>query len=185
MSNLLCSDQEVYCDQLLWKGKMDVIRYCTPEWLSESARLYRENPKFQQELSKITTKVFYRITAEPTWGIEEDILFGAIVEKGFIHELRFFSVEEAKQNADFILSATPQEWKKILRKENKFLTDFMLGKISLEQGSKVGVLGIAPYANHLINSLTQFELKFQDELSPEELEEYRSYSRDFRVRLGV
>jgi hypothetical protein len=164
---------------------MEVIRYCTPEWLSESARLYRENPKFQQELSKVTTKVFYRITAEPAWGLDQDILFGAIVEKGILHELKFFSFQEAKQIAEFILSATPQEWKKILRKENKFVTDFLLGKIALEQGSKVGVLGIAPYANHFINALTQFELKFQDELSPEEVEEYRSYANDFRARLGV
>ena len=164
---------------------MDVIRYCTPEWLSESARLYHENPKFQQELSKNTTKIMFRITAEPAWGIDPDIIFGAIMEKGFLHELRFFSVEEAKRIADFIVSATPQGWKKILRKENKFVTDFMLGKIALEQGNKVGVLAIAPYANHFVNALTQFELKFQDELSPEELEEFRSYAREFRARLDI
>ena len=82
-------------------------------------------------------------------------------------------------------TATPQEWKKILRKENKFLTDFMLGKITLEQGTKVGVLGLAPYANSFVDALTQVELRFPDELTAQELEEYRAYVRDFRARLGV
>ena len=159
--------------------------YCTPEWLEESARLYQETPKFQKELEKVTTKVFYRIQAEPAWGIERDILFGAIVTKGQLEALTFFSEEEAKETAEFIMAATPQEWKTILRKENKFLTEFMLGKIALEQGSKVGVLGLAPYANSFINALTQFELQFQDEMTSQEVEEFRAYMQEFRAKLGV
>jgi hypothetical protein len=83
------------------------------------------------------------------------------------------------------MGATPQEWKKILRKENKFLTDFMLGKISLEQGSKVGVLGLAPYANTFIEALTQVELQFPDEMEAGALAEFRSYVSKFRDQLAV
>lgn len=164
---------------------MTTCNYCTPEWFEESARIYRSTPKLQKELEKVTSKVFYRITAEPSWGIERDFIFGAIVNKGELQALSFFSEEDAKETADFIMSAPPQEWKKILRKENKFLTDFMLGKIALEQGSKVGVLGLAPYANAFIDALTQVELQFQDEMTPEELEEYRSYSKKFSTELGI
>ena len=164
---------------------MTACRYCTPEWLEESARIYRETPDFQQKLAKVTVKVFYRVRAEPAWGIEQDILFGAIVEEGELLDLGFFSEEDARDTAEFIMGASPQEWKKILRKENKFLTDFMLGKITLEQGSKVGVLGLAPHANTFIDALTQVELEFPDELSAEELEAYRAYQEEFRARLGV
>ncbi len=52
------------------------------------------------------------------------------------------------------MAASPQEWKLVLRKEHKFLTDFMLGKIRLEQGSKVGVLGFAPFADTFIDAVT-------------------------------
>jgi len=164
---------------------MTVCRYCTPEWLEESARIYRGTPDFQEKLAKVTVKVFYRVKAEPTWGIQPDILFGALVDKGELLELAFFSEEVALETAEFIMAATPQEWKRILRKENKFLTDFMLGKITLEQGSKVGVLGLAPHANTFIDALTQVELRFPDELSVDELEEYRAYQKEFRTRLGV
>ncbi len=159
--------------------------YCTPEWLEESARIYRATPELQEQLKKVTTKVFYRVEAEPAWGIDEDLLFGAVVKEGELKELGFFSEEAARETADFIMAATPQEWKKILRKDSKFLTDFMLGRITLEQGSKVGVLGLAPYANSFIDALTQVELKFPDELTPEELEAYRARVKAFRAELGV
>jgi len=164
---------------------MTVCRYCTPEWLEESARIYRATPRFREQLEKVTVKVFYRIKAEPAWGIDRDILFGAIVNKGELEELAFFSEEAARATAEYIMRATPQEWKKILRKENKFLTDFMLGQITLEQGGRVGVLGLAPHANTFVDALTQVELRFPDELTPQELEEYRGYVEEFRTRLGV
>lgn len=164
---------------------MTVYRYPTPEWLEESAKRYRATPRFKQTLEKITTKIFFLIRAEPAWGIEQDIVFGAITEKGALLDLRFFSSQEARELADFIMGATPQEWKKILRKENKFLTDFMLGKISLEHGSKVGVLGLAPYANIFIEALTQVELQFPDEMEAGTLAEFHSYVNNFRNRLAV
>lgn len=159
--------------------------YCTPEWLEESARIYRATPELQEQLKKVTTKVFYRVEAEPAWGIDEDLIFGAVVKEGELKDLGFFSEEGARETADFIMAATPQEWKKILRKDSKFLTDFMLGRITLEQGSKIGVLGLAPYANSFIDALTQVELKFPDELTPEELEAYRARVKAFRAELGV
>jgi hypothetical protein len=159
--------------------------YCTPEWLEESARVYRSTPHYQQALKKVSTRIFYRITAEPAWGIEPDMIFGADVTQGVLNELRFYSQDEAKKNAEFIMAASPQEWKLILKKEHKFLTDFMLGKIRLEQGSKVGVLGLAPYADTFIDAVTQVNLKFQDELDPEQLKAYRDYAAQFRPKLGI
>jgi len=163
---------------------MDYI-YCTPEWLEESARVYRTTPRYQEALKRVSTRILYRVTAEPEWGIDSDIIFGADVTKGVLNDLRFYREDEAKLKAEFIMSASPQEWKLILRKEHKFLTDFMLGKIKLEQGSKVGVLGLAPYADSFIDAITQVDLKFQDELTPEQLHDYRQYASQYRMKLGI
>ena len=164
---------------------MEKYRYCTPEWLEETKQRTKSQPKFQQQLSKLSIKIYYRIKAEPDWGIDADIIFGAVVDRGEMLELGFYSEQDAKREAEFIMAATPQEWKKLLRKEHKFLTEFMLGKITLEQGSKVGVLGVAPYANTYIELLTQVDLQFPDEMSPDELEEFRGYVNEFRSELGV
>jgi len=159
--------------------------YCTPEWLEESARVYRQTPRYQEALKKVTTRIMYRIYAEPAWGIDADFIFGADVTNGVLNALQFYNENEAKEKADFIMAASPQEWKMILRKEHKFLTDFMLGKIKLEQGSKVGVLGLAPYADVFIDAVTQVNLQFQDELSPQQVDEYRQYAAQFRTKLGI
>ena len=161
------------------------IRYCSPEWLEESAKLYRATDRFENALKKITTKIFYRISAEPAWGIEKDIIFGAEVEAGKLLELAFFSEAETQKRAAFILSATPQVWKGILRKDKKFISEFMLGKVKLEAGSKTELLKITPYANHFVDALTQFPLQFQDEMSPEEVDAYRADLSGFREKAGV
>jgi len=163
---------------------MDII-YCTPEWFEECARLYQATPHFEETLKNVSRNICYRITAEPKWGIDADFIFGMSVTKGVLNYLRFFSEAEAKEKAEFIMTATPQEWKLILRKEHKFLTDFTLGKVKLEQGSKVEVFKVAPHANTIVDILTQVNLIFQDELSPQQLEEYRQYAAQFRSRLGL
>lgn len=161
------------------------IRYCSPEWLEESAKVYRSIPRFEEALKKVTTKIFYRITAEPAWGIEKDIVFGAVVEAGKLLDLNYYSESEAKKTASFILAATPQVWKGIIRKEKKFITEFMLGKVTLEEGSKPGLLKITPYANHFIDALSQFEIQFPDEMSADELEAFRVELSSYRENSGV
>ena len=164
---------------------MITCQYCTPKWLEESFRIYQSSNEFEEKLKKLSVKVFFRIQQDPAWGLERDILFGAFVIAGNMKKLNFFSEGEAKKQADFILSATPREWKRILRKESKFITDFMVGKIKLEMGSKVGILGLAPHANTLVDSLTQVELQFPDEMSDEEFTRYRAHVAEFRIDMGV
>ena len=164
---------------------MAVYKYCTPEWFEELEKTYRSDSRFEEQFKKLTMVVCYRVKAEPAWGIEKDIIFGNELDKGRLIKLGFYSEEDAKKDATFILSATPQEWKKILRKEAKFVTDFMLGKIKLEQGSKVAVLKLAPLSDKLVDFLTQHEIQFPDEMSSDELARYRSYLEELRSKLGV
>jgi hypothetical protein len=164
---------------------MTVLRYCTPEWLETNAGGYQQNPRFQKEFAKLSLSVCYQVNAEPAWGLDRDIFFIAQVDKGQLLKLAFISEDEAQTQADYILAASPQEWKKILRKESKFVADFMLGKITLEKGSKIGVINLAPHSNTFIDALTQYPLQFPDEMSPEELECYQADVKAFREALNV
>jgi hypothetical protein len=163
---------------------MDCI-YCTPEWFEECARIYRATPRFQEAMKKLSTRVYFRVTANPEWGIDSDFIFGGVITKGMIDDLRFFSEDEVKEKGELVMEASPQEWKLLLRKEHKFITDFMLKKIRLEKGSIAAVLGVAPYADSFIDALTQVNLIFQDELNPSQLNEYREYASKFRSKLGL
>jgi putative sterol carrier protein len=164
---------------------MATLRYCTPEWLEKNAQGYQENPRFRKELTKLSMIICFQVNAEPDWGLDENITFVAGVDKGELLKLAFIRDDEAQREADFILAASPQEWKQILRKERKFVADFMLGKISLLKGSKVGVIGLAPHSNSFIDALTQYPLQFPDEMSAEELAVYRKDVASFRSAMKV
>ena len=164
---------------------MTVYQYCTPEWLAESAVRYQENPKFKKALQKLTMKMAFRVKADPALGIDRDILFAAYVDKGEMEKLGFISEADAEKEADYILAATPQQWTKLLRKESMFAGDILVGKIAIEKGSKPGVIRIAPHSTTFVDALTQVDLQFPDEMSPDELAQYRAYINQFRAELAV
>jgi putative sterol carrier protein len=161
------------------------VRYCSKEWLEECGRLYSTTDSLENALKKVTTKLYFRITADPTWGIEEDILFGAELKAGKLLDLGYYSEEDAQKEADFILATSPQIWKGLLRRDNKFITEFITGKINLEQGSKVELLKITPYANYMVDVMTQVEIQYQDEMTSEEVEDFRADLAQFREETGV
>jgi hypothetical protein len=164
---------------------MAVYQYCTPEWLEELEKAYQADPTYEKTFKKLSLILCFRVSAEPSWAIDKDIIFGAGMDEGKLTMLKFFSEEEAIGDATFILTATPQNWKRLLRKEAKFITEFMLGKIKLEQGSKITILKLAPLSDKLMDFMTTYEIRFPDEMSSDELEKYRSGMEQFRSELGV
>lgn len=160
--------------------------YCTPNWLQESQEIYNSNPQAKEKLKKLSARMAYRVKAEPSWGINKDVYFCAYFESGELNKLELVS-KEAAFDAQYLMAATPKVWKNVLTKKSKFITDFMLGKIKLENGSKVGVLTVAPHANDILDALVPagMNLVFPDELPSDELEQYRSNMVEFRKELGV
>jgi hypothetical protein len=159
---------------------MTTHQFCTPEWLEESARIYRASPDAKNKLKKLTAKICCRVKSDPDWGIGEDIIFGAFFDKGDLRTLNFFTEDEAFQEADYLMTATPETWKKILRNEREFVTDFMLDKIKLELGTKTKMLELALQVNKIFDFLTQVDLQFPDEMSEDELISYRSKMETLR-----
>ncbi|MFC2028999.1 hypothetical protein ACFLTX_03625 [Chloroflexota bacterium] len=166
---------------------MKTYQYCTREWLEESARQYAADPRFENEFAKITqtkTKYVFRVKAEQEWGIDRDVLFGAVVEKGRLLDMTFYNEHDAGRDVDFILAATPQEWTRLLRKETKFIAMVMLKKVQIEHGEFAGLLKIAPHGDAFVDALTQVPLQFPDEMSTEELQLYRQKLNSLQEGLG-
>jgi putative sterol carrier protein len=160
--------------------------YCTPKWLEESKEIYNANPLAKEKLKKLSAKMAYRVQASPSWGINKDIYFCAYFESGELNKLELVP-KEAAYDAQYLMAATPGVWKNVLTKKSKFITDFMLGRIKLENGSKVGVLTVAPHANDILDALMPagMNLVFSDDLPADELEQYRSNMVAFRKELEV
>ena len=164
---------------------MAQFQFCTPQWLEECAKIYSSSPELQKPLQKLTVKMAYRVLEKPEWGIDKSIIFCTFFDSGELTKACLLSEEQAKQEAQFLTVASPERWAMLLRKESKFGTDFALGRVKLEIGSKVGVLAVAPYAGHVVNLLTQPDFNFPDEMSAEELEGYRANMNPIRDELGA
>ena len=164
---------------------MDTIRYCTPQWLKECKKRYDENTSLQARLKKISRKMVFLVKADPAWGIDKDIYFCSFFDAGKLLKLELISPQTAAEEADYILEATPQEWVDILRKKTKFIARFMMQEIKLPQGEKVDVLSLAPYANDLVDVLALPELQYPDEMTPEQLEAYRTDMHAFHTKMGI
>ena len=74
---------------------MESVRYLTPEWVEESLKAYHSDPSHQERLKKLTTRMCYRIKADPSWGIEKDIMFGTFFDKGKLTKMDYFTEEDA------------------------------------------------------------------------------------------
>lgn len=162
---------------------MTTCIYPTPEWLEESAKLY--DSTFENKLRKLSGHYGYRIKAEPSWGIEKDLMQCCILDAGKLVELKFYTEEEAQKEANFIMAASAQVWKNILTKADKFVAAFMSRKIKLEKGNPVKALALGPYAPTMVDALTQVELRFPDDLSPDELETFKASFAEYREKAGV
>jgi hypothetical protein len=154
-----------------------------PQWLEESAKLY--DSTFENKLKKISGHYAYRIKAEPAWGIDRDLMQCSVMDAGKLIEMKFYTEEEAQRDADFIMAASAPVWKNILTKADKFVAAFMARRIKLEKGNPVKALALGPYAGTMVVSLTQVELVFPDDLSPDEFEEFKVSFARFREEAGV
>ena len=74
---------------------------------------------------------------------------------------------------------------RILTKKDKFVGAFMGGRVKLKKGNTVGALALGPHAGNLVDVLTQVDLKFPDDLSPEELEAFKKDLAAKRSERGI
>ena len=162
---------------------MTTYVYPQPEWVDDSVALYDEG--FEKKLASLSGKFAYQISAEPDWGIETDTYISMVLEAGKLIEFKSCSRDYAFETADFVLSATPPAWKRILTKKDKFVGAFMGGRVKLEKGDTVGALALGPHANTLVDVLTQVELTFPDDLNPEELEAFKTEFAQKRTERGI
>jgi putative sterol carrier protein len=164
-----------------------MIPYATPEWVAEVGKNYKANPDNQNKTFKgMNIFLSFRILADAKFGIEKDIYFCSHLENGALQDdSALLSKEDAEKKSDFILSAPPEMWKKLIKKEQGFVSAFMTGKIKLDQGSRARVIGLASKSGPLIETFYKVDTEWPDGMSPQRLEEYKAQVKGFREKLKV
>jgi hypothetical protein len=81
-----------------------------------------------------------------------------------------WSKEDAEKKSDFILTATPSVWKKMIK---------------LDKGSAPKVIGLAPKSPAVLGAFNKIDPEWPDEMTPQRLQEYKAKVAEFRQRLGI
>ena len=164
-----------------------MIPYATPEWVANVGNNYKANPDNQNKTFKgMTIFLTFRILADPKFGIAKDIYFCNDLANGALQDdSALISKEDAENQSDFILSATPQIWKKLIRKEQGFVSSFMSGKIKLDKGSTARIISLASKSGALIETFYKVDTEWPNEMSPQRLEQYKAQVKAFREKLKV
>jgi putative sterol carrier protein len=147
--------------------------YLSQEWLEYSFEAYQTNAHLQDRLKKVTHDMVYRIMANPEWGIDNDLYFALDMKAGVLSRLAYTNKEDA-QKADFIVAGSPKEWIDIMKDKTRFIARFMMSELKLDMGDRLDVIRLAPYVREMVKMLTQVEVHYPDDMSPEEIETYRA-----------
>jgi putative sterol carrier protein len=164
-----------------------MIAYATPEWVAAVGENYRANPENANKIFKgMTIFLSFRIEADPKFGLDEDIDFGTHVEDGVLQDdSTLMSKEDSARKAEFILTAPPGIWKRLIQKEEGFVSSFMTGKIKLAKGEAPKIIALASKSPALVDAFNKVETEWPDDMSPQRLEEYKAQVKEFRERLGI
>ncbi len=164
-----------------------MIPYATPEWVEAMGKNYRANPDNQNKIFKgMNIFLTFRVLADPKVGLEKDICFATHLENGVLQDdSTLLSKEDAEKKSDFIVSATPQVWKSVIKKERGFVSAFMTGKIKLDKGSAPRVISLASKSPAVVESFYKIDTEWPDEMSPQRLQEYSAKVAEFRQKLKL
>ena len=162
-----------------------MVPYATPQWLDAVGKNYSANPENRNKHFKgMNIYLTFRILADPNLAIDKDIYFSVHVAEGALQDdSAVISKEVAEEKSDFILSATPQLWKKLIRKQQGFVSAFMTNKIKLDKGMAPRILSLASKSGALIEPFYQVDTEWPDEMSPQRLEQYRAELKTISEKL--
>ena len=164
-----------------------MIPYATPEWVAEVGKNYKANPDNQNKTFKgMTLFLSFRILADSKFGIDKDIYFCSHLVNGALQDdSALLSKGDADKKSDFILSATPEIWKKLIQKRQGFISLVMTAKIKLDKGLAPKLLSLAPKSGPLIEVFNRVDTEWPDEMSPQRLEQYKAQVKTFREKLKI
>lgn len=163
---------------------MAQVKYLTPEHLDAITAAFQA-PEVQKALEKLTTKIAWRVKAEPSWGLDQDVIYATEIKAGVTSPLHYVTEAEAKSFAEFFMVAKPDVWKKIDSGKADFATQLTMMKVKLAKGSLMQMMKLAPYSKDMVKATKTVEVRYPDEMSPEELAEYRQNINAALTKVGT
>ncbi|MBM4445063.1 MAG: hypothetical protein FJ020_07155 [Chloroflexi bacterium] len=164
-----------------------MLPYVMPEWVDQAGKNYTANPDNAQKTFRgMNIFLTFRVLADPKFGLHNDIYFAMHLENGVLQpDSTLVSKADALAKSDFVVSATPDVWKGVIKKQKGFISAFMTAKIKLDKGNPTRMVSLASKSSAVVEAFNNIDTEWPDEMSPQRLHDYESRLAEVRQKLGV
>jgi putative sterol carrier protein len=165
----------------------EMLPYVTPEWVAQAGTNYTANPENAEKTFRgMNIFLTFRVLADPKFGLHNDICFAMHLQNGVLQpDSSLVSKADAFAKSDFVVCATPDVWKAVIKKQKGFISAFMTGKIKLDKGNPTRMVSLASKSSAVVEAFYRVDTEWPDEMSPQRLAEYEARVSEFRQRLGI
>ncbi len=155
----------------------------TPEWIAEYERIVQNDAPYKEAAATWEGSVIIHILAKPEIGLDEDIYLWMDLWHGDCNYMRLVP-KDVGEAGDFVITGEFDRWKSVMAKELDPVKGMMQGKLKLK-GDLPTIVRAVRAAQRLVELTGEVPTKFLDELSPDEMANFRTVVTALRAEFGV
>jgi putative sterol carrier protein len=158
----------------------------TPEWVGEWEKLLQNDAKYKSlALPDWEHPIIIHVQKNPVFGVDQDLYVKMdLWHNGECRSIRYIPSEAAGQPGDFVVSGNIERWLQVGRKQLDVVKGMMQGKLKLK-GDLPTVVKAVKAAVRIVETVGEVGGKYEDELSPEEIESLRNLIKELSVEFNV
>jgi putative sterol carrier protein len=133
------------------------------DWAAAYKQAINDNPKYK-EAGKDWTHgaVAMVVKADAALGIAEDTALWLDIDRGVCKDCRLMPATEA-QSAPFVIVASYDRWKLVIKKELDPIKGMMQNKLKLTKGNMPTIVKYVNSSRELVETTANVDTKFRDE----------------------
>ncbi len=132
-------------------------------WVQAYKDAINANPEYAKAGKDWTHGVVAMVVkAEPSLGIDQDMAMWLDVHEGRCRDCKLLPASQAEIEAPFVVVASYEQWKQVIRKEIDPTKALMQGKLKLTKGHMPTMVKYVNASKQLVESTTRVSTKFRE-----------------------
>jgi putative sterol carrier protein len=132
-------------------------------WVQAYKEAINANPEYAKAGKDWTHGVVAMVVkAEPSVGIDHDMAMWLDVHEGRCRDCKLLPASQAETDAPFVVVASYDQWKQVIRKEIDPTKALMQGKLKLTKGHMPTMVKYVNASKQLVESTTRVPTKFRE-----------------------
>lgn len=157
--------------------------YFGPEWVALYEKTIQNDQVYKDAAKTWEGSVVIHITPAPEMGIDKDLYVFMDLWHGECNSMRIVPAEKG-ESGDFVVTGSMERWIQVGKKQLDTIKGMMQGKLKLK-GDLPTIVRAVKAAARLVDVSADIGGIFPDELTPEQVAEFRAWLVPLREQFGV